>query len=276
MSVTIAATEERAALEKIAQGVARLASSAPEVDLTADERVRRAKRVFIEKTDARVALDLESCLHCGMCAEACHFYEGTGQGRYAPIHKLKLLRKVYRRELGPFRFIQKLLTRDLTVAELEQWQELVFDSCTECGRCDMICPVGVHLSRGVHITRQALTAAGLAPAELRALDAEQKSTGAILGAGVERLRGALEELRSQGIEAPLDKPQAEYLLLSPTDPKAAVALVESKAKADPKGPYRRMLIEVLRQQRDYARADKLLRELVQESPPASRSGRRCG
>ena len=214
MSATIAATEERAALERIAQGVARLASSAPEVDLPADERVRRAKRVFIEKTDARVALDLESCLHCGMCAEACHFYEGTGQGRYAPIHKLKLLRKVYRRELGPFRFIQKLLTRDLTVAELEQWQELVFDSCTECGRCDMICPVGVHLSRGVHITRQALTAAGLAPAELRALDAEQKSTGAILGAGVEKLRGALEELRSQGIEAPLDKPQAEYLLLT--------------------------------------------------------------
>jgi Fe-S oxidoreductase len=214
MSATIAATEERAALERVAQVVARLASSAPKVDLTADERVRRAKRVFIEKTDARVALDLESCLHCGMCAEACHFYEGTGQGRYAPIHKLKLLRKVYRRELGPFRFVQKLLTRDLTVAELEQWQELVFDSCTECGRCDMICPVGVHLSRGVHITRQALTAAGLAPAELRALDAEQKSTGAILGAGVEKLRGALEELRSQGIEGPLDKAQAEYLLLT--------------------------------------------------------------
>ena len=58
MSATIAATEERAALERVAQGVARLASSAPEVDLPADERVRRAKRVFIEKTDARVALDL--------------------------------------------------------------------------------------------------------------------------------------------------------------------------------------------------------------------------
>jgi Fe-S oxidoreductase len=214
MNATIAATEERAALEKLAQGMGRLASAAPPVDLSADERVRRAKRVFIQKTDAAVALDLESCLHCGMCAEACHFYEGTGQGRYAPIHKLKLLRKVYRRELGPFRFIHKLLTRDLTVAELEQWQELVFDSCTECGRCDMICPVGVHLSRGVHITRQALAAAGLAPAELRALAAEQQSTGAILGAGVEQLRTALEALRAQGIEAPLDKPQAEYLLLT--------------------------------------------------------------
>jgi Fe-S oxidoreductase len=214
MNMPIAVAEERAALEQLAQGMARLARSAPGLDLPADERVQRAKRVFIEKTDAEVALDLESCLHCGMCAEACHFYEGTGNGRYAPIHKLKLLRKVYRRELGPFRLIHKLLTRDLTVAELEEWQELVFDSCTECGRCDMICPVGVHLSRGVHITRQALAAAGLAPAELRALDAEQKTTGAIFGAGLEKLREALAGLRGQGIEAPLDKPQAEYLLLT--------------------------------------------------------------
>jgi Fe-S oxidoreductase len=66
----------------------------------------------------------------------------------------------------------------------------------------------------VHITRQALAAAGLAPPELRAIDAEQKATGGILGVGVEQLRGALEELRREGIQAPLDKPQAEYLLLT--------------------------------------------------------------
>jgi Fe-S oxidoreductase len=214
MNTMTAAAEERAALENLAQGMARLASSAPRVDLSADERVQRAKRVFIEKTDAQVALDLESCLHCGMCAEACHFYEGTREGRYAPIHKLKLLRKIYRRELAPLRLLHRLFTRDLTLAELEEWQELVFDSCTECGRCDMICPLGVYLSRGVHITRQALAAAGLAPAELRALDAEQKSTGAIFGAGVEKLRQALGELRAQGINAPLDKTKADYLLLT--------------------------------------------------------------
>jgi tetratricopeptide (TPR) repeat protein len=60
--------------------------------------------------------------------------------------------------------------------------------------------------------------------------------------------------------------QAEYLLLAPADPKGAMGLVESRAKGDPKGPYRRMLVDVLREQREYERADKLLRELVQESP----------
>ena len=81
MNTTVAPTEELAAFNTLAQSIARLGSAAPPVDLPESERVARAKRVFIQKTDAQVALDLESCLHCGMCAEACHFYEGTGQGR---------------------------------------------------------------------------------------------------------------------------------------------------------------------------------------------------
>ena len=59
-------------------------------------------------------------------------------------------------------------------------------------------------------------------------------------------------------------------------PRAALALIESKAKADPKGPYRRMLVDVLREQREYEKADKLLRELVQESPDEVESRRRAG
>jgi Fe-S oxidoreductase len=214
MSTQGVAAQEMAALEKLTREAARLAKTVPTVEGSAEERVARAKRVFIEKTDAAVALDLESCLHCGMCAESCHFYEGTHDGHLAPIHKLKLLRKVYLRELSPLRLLHRAVSRDLTLAELEAWQPLVFDSCTECGRCDMICPVGVYLSRGVHITRQALAAAGLAPAELQAIDAEQQRTGEIFGAGVDMLRGALEDLRKQGIPAPLDKAQADYLVLT--------------------------------------------------------------
>jgi Fe-S oxidoreductase len=66
----------------------------------------------------------------------------------------------------------------------------------------------------VHITRQALAAAGLAPAEMRALNAEQGSTGSIFGAGADKLRKALDQLRTQGINAPLDKPKADYLVLT--------------------------------------------------------------
>ena len=60
--------------------------------------------------------------------------------------------------------------------------------------------------------------------------------------------------------------QAEYVLLtSAGDPRAAVALIESKAKNDSKGTFRRLLVDVLREQRDYPKAEQILRELVRES-----------
>ena len=55
--------------------------------LSDDERVRRAKKAFLRKLDGRKAVDLDTCLHCGMCAEACPFYETTQNEKYAPVHK---------------------------------------------------------------------------------------------------------------------------------------------------------------------------------------------
>ena len=42
--------------------------------------------------------------------------------------------------------------------------------------------------------------------------------------------------------------------------------MEAKAKADPKGPFRRTLIDVLREQQEYERAEQRARELVRGAP----------
>jgi predicted Zn-dependent protease len=61
--------------------------------------------------------------------------------------------------------------------------------------------------------------------------------------------------------------QAKYLVLTKGgDAKQALAFVESKAKEEPKGPYRRMLIDVYRDQKNFEGAEKLLRELAAEAP----------
>jgi len=54
----------------------------PGQDLPDEERVRRAKQMFMKKLNGRRAVDLDSCLQCGMCAEACHFYEATQNEKY--------------------------------------------------------------------------------------------------------------------------------------------------------------------------------------------------
>jgi Fe-S oxidoreductase len=182
--------------------------------LSDEQKIARAKEAFIAGMDADMATYLESCIHCGMCAEACHFYLATQDAKYTPIYKLEPLKKVYRRELAPTRWLNRLTTRDITVADLEQWQELAYDSCTQCGRCSLLCPMGIHIQSMIQVVRNGLAAAGLAPAELQAVSDEQRDKASILGAGPDKLREIVERVRAKGIDVPLDKDKAEVLVLS--------------------------------------------------------------
>lgn len=178
------------------------------------ERVSRAKQVFLTKIDKVAAMDLESCIHCGMCAEACHYYVSTQDPKYTPIRKLELIKRVYRRELSPLRWLHRLFTRDISARDLEDWQELVYDSCTECGRCSTICPMGINIAEMVNTNRQALAQAGLIPAELRAVEQEQCSMGTVFGVGADQLKTAAEQLRAEGFDVPVDKDKADVLVLT--------------------------------------------------------------
>ena len=182
--------------------------------LSPEEQVARAKAVIVSKLDSRTAMELETCIHCGMCSEACHFYEATQDAKYTPIHKVHLVRSVYRRELSPLRWFNRLFTREITAEDLSEWQELLFNSCTECGRCDLMCPMGIQITSGIRLGRQALAAADLMPPELRALNDEQTRENTLLGVGTDELHEAVRELGSQGIVVPLDRPQADVLLLT--------------------------------------------------------------
>jgi Fe-S oxidoreductase len=191
-----------------------LKERAPAVTMSDEERVRRAKQVMLEKLDSHTAMDLETCVHCGMCAEACHFYESTHDPKYTPIHKAYLLRKVYRRELSPVRMLNKLFLREITAKQLDEWTELAFNSCTECGRCDLMCPMGIHISKAISITREALGAAGAAPKELQAVEHEQVTQGTLFGIGAKQLMQVIEELRARGLDIPVDEPKADLMLLT--------------------------------------------------------------
>lgn len=200
--------------EQFREGVKHLGKMAQPSEMPDQERVQGAKQVFMEKLDARMMTDLEGCIHCGMCAEVCHFYVSTQDAKYTPIHKLALLRRFYRRELSPFHWFYKPFTKDITVQDLERWQELVYDSCTECGRCNMVCPMGINISAMVNVMRQALARGGLVPDELRAVAQEQCAKGSIFGIGPEQLKQAVQRLRETGLEVPLNKDKADVLVLT--------------------------------------------------------------
>lgn len=183
-------------------------------ELDDGERVARAKEVMRRKMDRGLALDLEACVHCGYCSEACHFFQATQDPRFAPSRKLDLLRRFHARETAAFAPVLRLVTKDITADDLREWQELVYDGCTECGRCSMVCPMGVNTARGVNVMREALYEAGLAPLELTAVAQEQAGRGTVFGVGPDELRAAVDALRAQGIAVPLDEARADVLLVT--------------------------------------------------------------
>ena len=199
-----------------ASQIAKLPQMAKPTDCPKNERVKRAKAVFRSKLDAAKATHLESCIHCGMCAEACQFYLQTEDAELTPIHKLDLLRRFYRREVAPLRLFHRLTEPDITEDDLRATQPLVYESCTECGRCGLVCPMGIDIAGMVNVTRQGLAEAGLIPAGLRAVEQEQRSRGTVFGVGPEQLREAVEELRGKGHEVPIDKEHADVLVLTTT------------------------------------------------------------
>lgn len=182
--------------------------------LTDEQRVSRAKAVMHKKIDRHLAMDLEACVNCGYCSEACQFYQRTGDAKYTPTRKLDLLRRVHSREISAFAPIKRLFTRDITAQDLEEWQELIYDSCTECGRCSMVCPMGINIARGVNVMRESLFEAGLAPLEIMAVAQEQTGRGTVFGVGPAELLKCIEAVRAQGIPVPLDEPKADVLLVS--------------------------------------------------------------
>jgi len=208
-------------------------------DLSDEDRVRRAKKAFAQKLNGHRAVDLDSCLHCGMCAEACHFYEATQDEKYAPVYKYRLLRRFYRREMSPMRWFYRPFTRDISGADLKEWQHLVYEACTGCGRCDMICPMGIKISAAIRVVRHGLAAAGYVPPEMRILRDEQRDQNTQFGVGAEKLKALVAELSAQGIDVPLDRDQADVMLLTTAvevllfpDALAANARILNKAGAD--------------------------------------------
>ena len=59
-----------------------------------DERLAAAMKSFVSDFGVTVALHLESCVHCGLCAQACHFHLATGDPRHTPSTVKREARKL--------------------------------------------------------------------------------------------------------------------------------------------------------------------------------------
>jgi Fe-S oxidoreductase len=173
-------------------------------------------RVLKEVIDAPIASYFNSCVHCGLCAEACLFYTETGDPKYTPIHKLEPLRRVYEQEYTLLGRLKKMvgLSKAVTDAELDTWQELVYNSCTLCGRCSAVCPVGNDIVYMVRKFREGMSAAGHAPEGIKGAVNRTITVGSPMNVKLPAVQAQMKHVEDDyGIPIPLDAVGAEYMVM---------------------------------------------------------------
>lgn len=176
----------------------------------------RGLNALREQIDAPVASFFSSCVSCGLCAEACLFYRETEDPKYTPINKVEPMRQLWKREFTLFGRLGKYLglAPQITDEMLTEWETLVYDSCTMCGRCTMVCPVGNDITMMIRKMREGMSASGHGPKEL--IGAAERHTdgtspmGDLTKALMARIRQASDET---GLEIEVDKPGVDYMLI---------------------------------------------------------------
>ena len=168
------------------------------------------------QVDSSVAAFFSSCVHCGLCAEACLFYTETGDPKRTPINKTEPLRRIWKSEYTLFGRVGKMLglTKKVSDEMLEEWQELVYDSCTLCGRCSMVCPVGNDIALMIRKTREGMAAAGQAPEGLIGATTRSVTIGSPMGVKWPALKAQIRHVEEDsGLKVPVDVADVDYMLL---------------------------------------------------------------
>ncbi len=177
-----------------------------------EQGINTLKRVI----DAPIASYFSSCTNCGLCAQACIFYTETGDAKYTPIRRVEPMKRIWEQEYTAVGKLKKLvgLSKPVTEQDLQDTVELAFESCTTCGRCSMMCPVGNDIVYMIRRMREGLTAAGLGPKELRDAAVRTLETGSVMGFPMKTLEAQVKAAEEEtGIKINIDEPDVDYLLL---------------------------------------------------------------
>lgn len=178
--------------------------------------LERGLNALREQIDAPVASFFSSCVSCGLCAEACIFYRETLDPKYTPIRKVELLRRLWQNEYTLFGRLANMVGMGNTITDedLTEWEDLVYDSCTMCGRCTLVCPVGNDITLMIRKMREGMSASGHGPVELVAAAERHTDGTSPMGDLTKALLARVKQAsKVTGIEIEVDKPNVDYMLL---------------------------------------------------------------
>lgn len=185
--------------------------------------VSAALEVLARHTQGLGVFHLNSCLRCGLCSEACHIYLAEPESANLPAVKIASLARVARRYhtwLG--RHFPKLAGAcDLTEELLDTLPEIVYGRCTACGRCAIVCPLGIDLRELLRIGRHICAVTQRVPEGIQRTVDNQINTGNQMAIPGKELIATAEwlvedlqmEMKDEAVTIPIDAPGERILYL---------------------------------------------------------------
>jgi len=206
-----------------------------------DEKIRKGLEVLKREVGSKLLTHVNSCVHCGLCAESCVYYNLNPDEHYVPAKKVDIVSSIYRRYNTLPGKIAPWLTnaKKLDEATIKDMVDLLYGSCTMCGRCNKHCSVGVDIEYLVRTGRAMLAEMGYVPETLqKTVDAAIK-TGNNMGIStqdfIDTLKWLEEELQFEVDDdnaiIPLDEKGKDIMYtLNPREPKFFPLSISAMAK----------------------------------------------
>lgn len=209
-------------------------------ELTEDQK-KKGLQAFESFGDSRLLTHLNSCVHCGLCAESCIYYLAYREARYIPAKKVDLVSSIYRRYHTLTGKTLPWLTgaRDLDKETIREMTDLLYGACTMCDRCTMHCSVGVDIGYLVETGRTMLANMGYVPETLQTTVDSAIRNGNNMAIPKEELVDTIKwleedlrlEVKDEKASIPLDEPGKKIVYtLNPREPMFFPLSISAMAK----------------------------------------------
>jgi Fe-S oxidoreductase len=121
--------------------------------LTEDHIEKVINKVLETETGARLKIYVETCVHCGLCSEACHYYlSHDNDPKFSPVGKVK-------------QTIWEIVNKKGRVSPefIKQAAGIAHTECNLCKRCSMYCPFGIDIAYLMMTVRRIIHKLGATP-----------------------------------------------------------------------------------------------------------------
>jgi Fe-S oxidoreductase len=187
------------------------------------DNARRFLDLLCRRVSRPIALSLAACVHCGRCAESCHYaLARPDDPTMTPAYKADQIRRVFKRRLD---WTGRLAPRWVGAGsprddeDLNRLKNIVFGTCSTCRRCTFNCPMGVDTAGLVRWARGLLTDLGIVPEGIFNVSRDQWETGNQMAVTrtdyLETLDWVREDLASElgrpDLAIPVDKQGCDFL-----------------------------------------------------------------